>query len=81
MAAIYCDDETLFGPTEAQNQPENFDQLLPEDQVTMKKEIKIQKELTVKRKESDKREKKRNQAFIFQRYCVGFTQRKWQIDF
>ena len=65
MAAIYCDDETLFGPTEAQNQPENFDQLLPEDQVTMKKEIKIQKELTVKRKESDKREKKKKSGIHF----------------
>ena len=49
-AAIYCDDETLFGPTEAPNWPENFGQLSQEDQVTVKKEIKIQKELIVKRK-------------------------------
>ena len=41
MAAIYCEDETLFGPTEAPNWPENFGQLSKEDQVTMKKEIKI----------------------------------------
>ena len=48
--AIYCDDETLFGPTEAPNWPENFGQLSQEDQVTVKKEIKIQKELIVKGK-------------------------------
>ena len=48
--AIYCDDETLFGPTEAPNWPENFGQLSHEDQVTVKKEIKIQKELIVKGK-------------------------------
>ena len=50
MAAIYCNNETLFGPTEAPNWPENFGQLSQEDQVTVKKEIKIQKELTVKGK-------------------------------
>ena len=50
MAAIYCDNETLFGPTEAPNWPENFGQLSHEDQVTVKKEIKIQKELIVKGK-------------------------------
>ena len=50
MAAIYCDDETSFGPTEAPNWRENFGQLSQEDQVTVKKEIKIQKELTVKGK-------------------------------
>ena len=42
MAAIYCEDETLFGPTEAPNCLENFGQLSQEDQVTVKKEIKIQ---------------------------------------
>ena len=50
MAAAYCDHETLFGPTEAQNGPENFGQLSQEDQVTVKKEIKIQKDLIVKGK-------------------------------
>ena len=50
MAAIYCDDETSFGPTEAPNWRENFGQLSQEDQVTVKKEIKIQKELIVKGK-------------------------------
>ena len=50
MAAIYCDNETLFGPTEAPNWPENFGQLSQEDQVTVKKEIKIQKELILKGK-------------------------------
>ena len=49
-AAIYCDDETLFGSTEAPNWPENFGQLSQEDQVTVTKEIKIQKELIVKGK-------------------------------
>ena len=29
MAAIYCDDETSFGPTEAPNWRENFGELLP----------------------------------------------------
>ena len=43
MAAIYSDDETLFGPTEALNWPENFGQLPQEDQITVKKEIKMQK--------------------------------------
>ena len=50
MSAIYCDDETLFGPTEALNWLENFGQLSQEDQVAVKKEIKIQKELVVKGK-------------------------------
>ena len=50
MAAIYCDDETLFCPTEAPNWAENFVQLTEEDQVTVKKEIKIQKEMIVKGK-------------------------------
>ena len=50
MAAIYCDDETLFGPTQAPNWPPNFGQLSQEDQVTVKKEINIQKELIVKGK-------------------------------
>ena len=50
MAAIYCDDETLFGPTEVPNWPENFGKPSQEDQVTVKKEIKIQKELIVKGK-------------------------------
>ena len=50
MSTIYCDDETLFGPTEAPNWPEKFGQLSQEDQVTVKKEIKIQKELIVKGK-------------------------------
>ena len=45
MAAIYCDDETLFGLTEVPNWPENFGQLSQKDQVTVKKEIKIQKDL------------------------------------
>ena len=43
MAAIYSDDETLFGPTQAPNWPENFGQLSQEDQITVKKQIKIQK--------------------------------------
>ena len=43
MAAIYCDDETLFGPNEAPNWSENFGQLPQKDQVTVKKEIKILK--------------------------------------
>ena len=50
MAGIYCEDETLFGPTEAPNWPENFGQLSQEDQVTVRKEIKIQTELIVKGK-------------------------------
>ena len=50
MAAIYCEDETLFGPTEALNWHENFGQLSQEDQVTVKKEIKRQTELIVKGK-------------------------------
>ena len=50
VADIYCDDETLLGPTEAPNWPENFGQLSQKDQVTVKKEIKIQKELIVKGK-------------------------------
>ena len=50
MASIYCDDETLFGPTEALNWLENFGQLSQEDQVAVKKEIKIQKELIAKGK-------------------------------
>ena len=50
MGAIYSDDETLFGPTEALNWPENFGQLPQEDQITVKKEIKIQKYLIVKGK-------------------------------
>ena len=50
MAAIYCDNETLFGSTEAPNWPENFGQLSQEDQVTVKKEIKIQKEFILKGK-------------------------------
>ena len=44
MAVIYCNGETLFGPTEAPNWPANSGQLSQEDQVTVKKEIKIQKE-------------------------------------
>ena len=31
IAAIYCDDETLLGPTEAPNWPANFGQLSQED--------------------------------------------------
>ena len=50
MAAIYCDDEILFGPIEAPNWPEDFSQLSQEDQVTVKKEINIQKDLIVKGK-------------------------------
>ena len=50
VAAIYCEDETLFGPIEALNQPENVRQLSQEDQVTVKKEIKIQKGLIMKEK-------------------------------
>ena len=48
MTPIYCDDESLFGPTEAPNWPENFGHLSQEDQVTLKKEIKIQKDLIAK---------------------------------
>ena len=51
MAAIYCDDETLFGPTESPNWPENFGQLSQEDQVIVKKEVKIQKGIDCERKE------------------------------
>ena len=50
MAAIYCDDETFFGPTETPNWPANFGHLSQEDQVVVKKEIKIQKVLIVKGK-------------------------------
>ena len=50
MAATYCDDETLFGPTEAPNWPENFGQLSHENQATVKKDIKIQKDFIVKGK-------------------------------
>ena len=31
MAAIYCDDEILFGPIEAPNWPEDFSQLSQEE--------------------------------------------------
>ena len=31
LSAIYCDDETLFGPTEAPNWPANFGQVSQED--------------------------------------------------
>ena len=77
MAAIYCDDETLFGPTEAPNWPENFGQLSQEDQFTVKKEIKIQKELIVKGKSRIQEKNKRNQVVVFQSCCVGFTHWKW----
>ena len=64
MAAIYCNNETLFGPTEAPNWPENFGQLSQEDQVTVKKEIKIQKELIVKGKSRiQKKTKEIRQSF------------------
>ena len=64
MAATYCDHETLFGPTEAPNGPENFGQLSQEDQVTVKKEIKIQKGLIVKGKSRiQKKTKEIRQSF------------------
>ena len=64
MPAIYCDHETLFGPTESPNWPENFGQLSQEDQVTVKKEIKIQKELIVKGKSRiQKKTKEIRQSF------------------
>ena len=36
MTATYCEDETLFDPTDAPNWPENFGQLSQEDQVAVK---------------------------------------------
>ena len=65
MAAIYCDDETLFGSTKAPNWPENFGQLLQEDRVTVKKEIKIRKELIVKGKDRIQEKKKKKSGSIF----------------
>ena len=50
MAAIYFDDETLLGPTQAPNWPQNFGQLSQEDQFTGKKELKMHKYLIVKGK-------------------------------
>ena len=47
MTVIYCEDETLFRPTDAPNWPENFGQLSQEDQVAVKQEIKIRTELIV----------------------------------
>ena len=47
MAAIYWDDETLFGPTEALNWPENFGQLSQKDQVTSEKRDQNTKRLAV----------------------------------
>ena len=71
MAAIYCDDETLFGSAEAPNWPENFGQLLQEDRVTVKKEIKIQKELIVKGKGRIQEKKKEIRQYFSKAVVSG----------
>lgn len=65
MAAIYCDDETLFGFIEAQNWSEIFGQLPQEDQVTAKKETKIKK-IWLWKERVRYRRKQKNQTVIFQ---------------
>ena len=73
MAAIYCDDETLFGFIEAQNWSEIFGQLPQEDQVTAKKETKIKKDLIVKRKSKIQKKKKKSDSH----FSKPFTHWKW----
>ena len=51
MAAIYCDDEKLFGSNEAPNWPENFSQLSQEGQAVVRKADQHTKKFDCERKE------------------------------